>query len=175
MSFPLLFLPCQMWLGVLFNVILCMHLWFEISFKKKSQIWQRQFEWHAVSLAPRELAVVSFRTFKYVSAWTEWEHFCMFLRRQPLLAASQYSVVHDSCPSSLSSPNLTFDRALCCRATVGAAQDVGEWRALACNVLVIIWLSKVACHWAPSRFETYVQQSILLNFQDLSTGTIECA
>lgn len=91
--------------------------------------------------------------------------FCMFFRRQPFLAASQYAVVHDSCPSLLSSSNLTFDHPLSCCATVGAGQDVHEWRALACNVLVIICLSKVACHWAPSRFETYVQQSILLNFQ----------
>lgn len=36
---------------------------------------------------------------------------------------------------------------------------------MACNVLVIIWLSKGTCHWFPSRFETSVQQSILLNFQ----------
>lgn len=43
--------------------------------------------------------------------------------------------------------------------------DVGEWRALACNVLVIIGLSEGACHWFPSRFEASVQQSILLNFQ----------
>lgn len=32
---------------------------------------RRQLEWHAVSLELHELAMVSFRTFRCVSAWTE--------------------------------------------------------------------------------------------------------
>jgi hypothetical protein len=48
------------------------------------------------------------------------ENVCMFGRRQPLLAASQQAVVHDSCPSLLASWSLTSDLPLSRCAAVGA-------------------------------------------------------
>lgn len=147
-----------------------MHLWFEIG--KKSNL--RQLEWRAVSLELHELAMVSFRTFRCVSAWTEWERFAcsggdshslLLLHRQWCMTVALHCWLLGAWPLTL---HLVTEQQL------EQAGDVGEWRAVACKVLVIIWLSKRARHWFPSRFETSVQQSILLNFQGCQQDAQVC-